>query len=266
MLKMHIKRSHFVECMNCKQMFNNQRALRLHKCRGIVSKIQMQMKFTCTICDTECSDAHSLENHVKSHYLSKQCKKCNGIFETEEGLQNHQCPNDNFRNCHNFNMPPSAPGPQNHPQQQQSQFHPQQYNQYYHTPAIPMPFYPQNDNQNGNAVSVSHKNDNQNDKKKLNCQFCTLKTDFKDFDALKTHLENMHQRKICPRCQNVFTTASNLKVHIRAIHDGVRKQKCGMYIFIITVITIFFTYNLIKILFFVKFKVYVTNRLLTVPI
>ena len=57
-----------------------------------------------------------------------------------------------------------------------------------------MPFYPQNDYQNANA---DIKNGNQkNDKKKFNCQYCTLKTDLKDFDALKTHLEKNHQRKI----------------------------------------------------------------------
>ena len=171
MLKLHIKRSHFVECMNCKQMFNNQRALRLHKCRGIVSKIQSQMKFTCTICNEECSDGKSLENHVKSHYVSKHCQKCNGIFETEVGLQNHQCPNENFQNGRNFNIPSTtAPegGPQQYPHpQQQSQFHPQahgpagydpaygpaqQYNQNYHAPAL-MPFYPRNDTQTAYSES-----------------------------------------------------------------------------------------------------------------
>ena len=56
-------------------------------------------------------------------------------------------------------------------------------------------------------------------------QYCPLKTaKFKDF---QTHLEKKHQRKICNRCHSVFTATSNLKVHIKVVHEGVRKQKCG---------------------------------------
>ena len=76
-----------------------------------------------------------------------------------------------------------------------------------------------------NDISLNNDVNQKDDKTKLNCQYCPLKTaKFKDF---QTHLEKKHQRKICNRCHSVFTTTSNLKVHIKVVHEGVRKQKCG---------------------------------------
>lgn len=67
---------------------------------------------------------------------------------------------------------------------------------------------------------------------KFPCDFCSFFATRKD--ALTSHIKTMHQassrRKVClclPECGKRFYTKSQLNIHIRAVHEKVRKYLCN---------------------------------------
>ena len=219
-LKLHVKTQHSNErpykCMDCKKDFkdpsvfkrhkelhklNGERNLECHICKSKfttksnltnhLNRKHLERLYSCPQCGRKVKGRQYLEKHIRKHFESFQCSKCEKVFNCKRNLTKH------FGDVHTEKS------------------------------RLPCTLCDKTFKDRitlRKHLSHIHKNSEQN---KWQCDICQkyFANAGSFYTHKKTHTDNSFQ---CPHCDQLITRKDHLKSHIMRVHEKIKAFQCDL--------------------------------------